>query len=106
MNTFNNAIAAIIKNDGNVIDDHCMADEPQRKCYGVGRYLNGDQIEHAVFLNEKDYFCLNPIKIDDNGIPHLGRWSVGGLVSPQLDLNDLNGCLHDDSGKLLEVHIF
>jgi hypothetical protein len=79
--TFEAIQAAIIANNGMVIDDHRSGREPAeqlRKVHGIAKYA-----KDTVYLcsaDETPYFCLNGMYVDEEGKPHLSRWSVGGVI--------------------------
>lgn len=75
-------LEAIAKNNNQVVDDHRGdSNNLRNKPYAIGKHG-----EHIVWLcspEETPYFSINSVYIDEKGIPHLSRWSVGGVV----DLN-------------------
>lgn len=81
--TFEEIHAAIVANCGMVIDDHRTGKQNYadmvRKVHAIGKH--GDDTVFLCSETETTYFCLNRMYIDDDGIPHLSRWSVGGVIN-------------------------
>lgn len=76
-------VDAIRKNNNVVIDDHHNAGRTYDVAH-VAELVKGVHTDsprvHVVMLMEGKNFCLNPIYLDQHGIPHLSTNSVGGLV--------------------------
>lgn len=105
--TYEQTIEALEKNNRMALDDH-QGGKVAVKIYGVGFFRTQYGKEHTVCLCAKDYFSINPIYVDDeDGLPHLDRWSVGGVYVPaEMPALDSGELIHIGLGTILKTHIF
>lgn len=84
-----NEILAVLKaNGGLIIDDHDRNGKPFKASH-VARFTN-DGEEHIVQVYPNVPFSINPVTLDEDGEPHLRKWSIGGTVRP-----DVHGSLDE-----------
>ena len=82
MTAFKTIVDAVKANNNTVIDDHNTGGK-ELKLAGLGLLQIGDR-EHAVALLDKTVFCLNPVKMGEDGKPHLSTSSVGGNIEARV----------------------
>lgn len=109
VHTFEEIVAAIVANNGEVIDDHSRTGHSS-KPYGIGELVHEDGRKNNVYLcNEGTIFCLNPVYIDqEDQTPHLSQWSCGGNYYPK-DMPLIKDLADTEIGykaKIARVHIF
>lgn len=84
--SFDEIRQAIIDNNGAVIDDHMryLADTNYAGMiihpHAIAKHGDDTVLLHSE-AEESSYFCLNRMYIDDDGIPHLSKFSVGCIVN-------------------------
>lgn len=69
-------INALGMHDGKYIDDHVGGEGAMKTAYAVAVHGN----EAVLLHNSEPYFCINRMYVDADGIAHLSRSSVGGLL--------------------------
>ena len=82
--TFNEIRQAILDNNGAVVDDHLRYRDSYAEMI-IHPHAIAMFGEHVVLLHseldEDAYYCLNRMYLDDDGIPHLSKISVGGIIN-------------------------
>lgn len=106
-----NAVLAVLKaNGGLIVDDHNRNGKPFKASH-VARFSK-DGKEHIVQVYPNTPFCINPVTIGNDGVPHLRTMSIGGTIRPDLHasldiaiaaFNDGNKSVPWDAGKIIEV---
>lgn len=77
---YNEMILSSLKISGGVFVDDYEFDHTKRKATYIARFVK-NQIEHIVLLIENEFFGINPMTIDREGMVHLSRWSIGAAIN-------------------------
>jgi hypothetical protein len=102
-----NAVAAALRNDKCVLRDGHNGGKSSMTVSGVAEFKNGDRVHVVPLFKQYEYFCLNPIGLDDEGKLVLETSSVGACVFPKKHADLYIACQnYQGIGEITNVVVF
>jgi hypothetical protein len=101
------AVAAALRNDKCVLRDGHNSGKDTMKVTGVAEFKNNGVTHVVPLFSQYEYFCLNPIGLDDEGKLVLETSSVGAVIWPKKHADLYAACqAYQGIGEITNVIVF
>lgn len=102
-----NAVAAALRNDKCVLRDGHNGGKDSVTVSGVAEFKNGERVHIVPLFNQYEYFCLNPVGLDDEGKLVLETSSCGAVIWPKKHADLYAACqAYQGIGEITNVIVF
>lgn len=101
------AVAAALRNDNLKLRDGHNGGKDVMTVSGVAEFKNNGKVHVVPLFKQYEYFCLNPIGLDDEGKLVLETSSVGACVFPKKHADMYAACqAYSGIGEITNVIVF
>lgn len=102
-----NAVAAALRNDKFILRDAHNGGKNTVSVSGVAEFKNGERVHIVPLFKQYEYFCLNPVGLDDEGKLVLETSSCGAVIWPMKHADLYAACqAYQGIGKITNVIVF